>query len=295
MPAFQGRILGWKPATKDSAPVQIPRETSRPFTFQYSNPDIANHSRSSSQSFEASSPASSTTSSFKASPSRERESKPSKKNDPTWVARPRNPFIIFRCDFSREHAKDSETGAKRGAGASSDKTLSKRAGDAWHQLPDEEKNRYKILAEREKNEHARANPNYRFKPTKRTGDLRRVRTTGSLPLSRRTLKTPTSLSPTRVPVDQASVPGSPYLPSSYPSSPSPATPTRTVVSSVKAQHRRSASMPVVQGHPFILPLSDIPKPLRPDIKRSKSITEGWMQDEGQTPHGLKRPPVSDIL
>jgi hypothetical protein len=91
--------------------------------------------------------------------------------DPSWVPRPRNAFIIFRCEYSREHS-----GVAAGATATtpqSDKTLSKRAAEAWKQLPPSERERYKDLANKEKEEHARLNPNYRFRPVKRQPPIRR--------------------------------------------------------------------------------------------------------------------------
>jgi HMG (high mobility group) box len=85
--------------------------------------------------------------------------------DPDWVPRPRNAFIIFRCEYSRKHARDpSDSSDKSGR---SDKTLSKRAGEEWRRLSAAEREQYKILAEQEKAAHALQNPDYRFKPMRR--------------------------------------------------------------------------------------------------------------------------------
>ncbi|TFY72524.1 hypothetical protein EVG20_g476 [Dentipellis fragilis] len=86
--------------------------------------------------------------------------------DPSWVPRPRNAFIIFRCDYAREHARDVVVSSPSSS-IPSDKTLSKRAAEAWKRLPVEQKEEYKGRAEREKDEHARQNPHYRFKPMRR--------------------------------------------------------------------------------------------------------------------------------
>jgi len=96
------------------------------------------------------------------------EPDPPRRGDPAWIARPRNPFIIFRCEYSREHSRGDGKRVRRPPGSQPvEKTLSKRAAEAWHQLSPEGKNRFKVLADREKEEHARLYPNYRFKPTKR--------------------------------------------------------------------------------------------------------------------------------
>ncbi|TFK34919.1 hypothetical protein BDQ12DRAFT_575573, partial [Crucibulum laeve] len=77
--------------------------------------------------------------------------------------RPRNAFLIFRCQYSRENCKPGRR-VRRPPGSQPEKTLSKRAAEAWHQLPAEEKERYKVLAEEEGKEHARLHPDYRFRP-----------------------------------------------------------------------------------------------------------------------------------
>ncbi|KAI9508812.1 hypothetical protein F5148DRAFT_837073 [Russula earlei] len=85
--------------------------------------------------------------------------------DPEWVPRPRNAFIIFRCEFSRKHARDPSDSSD--TSSRSDKTLSKRAGEEWRRLSAAEREQYKVLAEQEKAAHALQNPDYRFKPVRR--------------------------------------------------------------------------------------------------------------------------------
>ncbi|KAJ3788134.1 hypothetical protein GGU10DRAFT_307752 [Lentinula aff. detonsa] len=96
-----------------------------------------------------------------------------RKGDPNWIARPRNAFIIFRCDYSKRNARSpGAIGGKRGLPAV-DKTMSKRAGDAWKLLSKAQRNHYKQLADQEKKEHALAHPGYRYRPKKRTTSSQR--------------------------------------------------------------------------------------------------------------------------
>ncbi|TFK61489.1 hypothetical protein BDN72DRAFT_741327, partial [Pluteus cervinus] len=83
--------------------------------------------------------------------------------DPAWVARPRNPFIIFRCQYSQKHSKEGKR-VRRPPGAPPEKSLSKRAAEAWHTMSREEKEHFKELANMERDEHARLHPLYRFRP-----------------------------------------------------------------------------------------------------------------------------------
>jgi hypothetical protein len=82
--------------------------------------------------------------------------------DPDWVPRPRNSFIIFRCEYCKI-ARKSDKFSDR-----SEKTLSKRAAEEWRHLSTIERDRYKLLADQEKAAHALQNPFYRFKPMRRT-------------------------------------------------------------------------------------------------------------------------------
>lgn len=101
-------------------------------------------------------------------PSSDRRSQRNRNRDPSWIPRPRNAFIIFRCEYSREHSQGSQESQDDDDSTSySVKTLSKRAADAWKQLTTSDRNRYKVLADREREEHARLYPHYRFRPMKR--------------------------------------------------------------------------------------------------------------------------------
>ena len=86
---------------------------------------------------------------------------------PAHVPRPRNPFIIFRCDF-----------VKRGVVPASverdHRIVSRIAGERWHRMSDQEKQTWKDLAEQEKLHHALKYPDYRYRPASRThGEGRR--------------------------------------------------------------------------------------------------------------------------
>ncbi|KAJ3552218.1 hypothetical protein NP233_g12932 [Leucocoprinus birnbaumii] len=95
-----------------------------------------------------------------------------RQHDPEWVARPRNAFIIFRCEYAQTHCRQGPR-IRRPPGTSTEPTLSKRAAVAWSQMNDEEKEPYKIRAEKERAEHARKHPEYRFRPQRRPSPVRR--------------------------------------------------------------------------------------------------------------------------
>ena len=91
--------------------------------------------------------------------------------DPNWVARPRNEFILFRCEFVRNHSRESKLECSRptpAEGQDSLKTLSKQAAEAWYHLSPEERLYWKDRAIRERKEHARKYPDYRYRPRKST-------------------------------------------------------------------------------------------------------------------------------
>ncbi|KZT24013.1 hypothetical protein NEOLEDRAFT_1052092, partial [Neolentinus lepideus HHB14362 ss-1] len=71
------------------------------------------------------------------------------------IPRPKNAFILFRCDYVKRRTK-----SKSGDGAS----VSKRAGEEWRKLPASEKARYHARAEEEKRRHRIRYPDYAYKP-----------------------------------------------------------------------------------------------------------------------------------
>lgn len=101
-------------------------------------------------------------------PSSDRRAQRNRSRDPSWIPRPRNAFIIFRCEYSREHSQAAQDGdGESELPNPTAKTLSKRSAEAWRQLTASEKERYKVLAEKEREEHARLYPHYRFRPMRR--------------------------------------------------------------------------------------------------------------------------------
>ncbi|KAF6764642.1 hypothetical protein DFP72DRAFT_1029323 [Ephemerocybe angulata] len=90
-----------------------------------------------------------------------------KKGDPNWIARPRNEFILFRCDYVRKHTKEGgNKRTRRAPGQEAEKTLSKLAAEAWRALPSEERVYWREQANLERNDHARKYPDYRYRPKK---------------------------------------------------------------------------------------------------------------------------------
>ncbi|KAF8068088.1 hypothetical protein FPV67DRAFT_1494829 [Lyophyllum atratum] len=80
-----------------------------------------------------------------------------RKQAPGHVPRPRNPFILFRCDFVRQHKvpKDLERDHRN---------ISRIAGGVWRAMGEGERRPWVEMAEREKGEHRRVYPGYRYSP-----------------------------------------------------------------------------------------------------------------------------------
>lgn len=171
-----GFVSGWVPSYGDdndvdisnSYPVPLPHPLSSPSLSRTSSND--SHSQHFSSIENAPSPGSSVdgshTDSYSPFSSSDRRAIRNRQRDPDWVPRPRNAFIIFRCEYSRKHARDSNDTSDKSS--RSDKTLSKRAAEEWRCLSAEEREQYKMLAVQEKAAHALQNPDYRFKPVRRT-------------------------------------------------------------------------------------------------------------------------------
>jgi hypothetical protein len=181
MPANK-QIPGWSPTSDDDI-VQLPFDKSSPPTPPlsplsplsplyplYRHLDPAAQSPVSVSSSQISSRRASFDSSYSASS--DRRIQRNLERDPSWIPRPRNAFILFRCDYSRQHARSKDGGCS-GSDTFAGETLSARAGKAWRRLTEPERERYRALAELEKEKHARDNPEYRFRPVKRATPTRR--------------------------------------------------------------------------------------------------------------------------
>ncbi|KAF5318107.1 hypothetical protein D9619_012268 [Psilocybe cf. subviscida] len=191
MPAIS-RVLGWTPPHNEDfvdVPVSCDVSDLMPLqnpTFHISEPNpVRTLRRTVTGIFKhASAPASDTDehSSDEAAAEKRAETGPGGKHtDPAWVARPRNEFILFRCDYVRKHSREGKR-VRRPPGAEVEKTLSKQAAEAWHHLPPEERLYWKERANRERNEHARLYPDYRYRPKKSaTGRRRQTRCSSTAP------------------------------------------------------------------------------------------------------------------
>lgn len=281
------RIFGWSPSKREEHVDIPPRPTlHRPSPLRISTGGTSRGldykpmvtGQPSPTGYEMASPASSIYSlSLDGS---QADPEPLRRGDPDWVARPRNPFIIFRCEYSREHSKEGKR-VRRPPGSQTEKSLSKRAAEAWHQLSAEEKYRFKKLADEEREEHARLHPNYRFRPIKRTSGKKR-------PLHPPRVQPRPSESPTTVESIASVTPVPEYPPSSDAEDPTPPSvlhdpPVPVNMSVLKATRRRSASAPSL---PFMQPrlTGYFNTGPRLKVKRSRSLMANRMtpNDASQT-------------
>ncbi|KAI0355093.1 hypothetical protein OH77DRAFT_1378106, partial [Trametes cingulata] len=72
--------------------------------------------------------------------------------------RPPNAFILFRRDYVEKHKGENTVSDPK------EKTLSKRAGEAWKALSADGKKPWFEKAKLEAMSHAAANPNYVYRP-----------------------------------------------------------------------------------------------------------------------------------
>ena len=73
------------------------------------------------------------------------------------VARPRNAFILFRCDFVRQKKVPADV-------ESDHRNISRIAGSVWREMTVEDKAPWVEMAEAEKEVHMKLNPGYRYSP-----------------------------------------------------------------------------------------------------------------------------------
>ncbi|KAG6900359.1 hypothetical protein C0993_011990 [Termitomyces sp. T159_Od127] len=164
-----------------------------------------------------------------------------RRGHPAWVARPRNAFIIFRCEYARKHAKQGKR-VRHPPGTNTEKTVSKLAAEAWHSLPAEEKEHYKELAGQEKEQHAKVHPDYRFRPVKKGTAHKKRPAAVSSSESQSLIQTATTES-TAEPVATPQPSQEQGLSIIQPSPQPPQPPVDIAL--VKAGRRRSASVPLL--------------------------------------------------
>lgn len=260
------RIFGWSPPKNQESvgvPPRPPHPVLRVLPFQspkLDEPETATSpDKLSPTALEAPSPTSSISSEVPP------EHGP-KRGDPSWVARPRNPFIIFRCEYSQKHCKEGKR-VRRPPGAPLEKSLSRRAAEAWRELPDEDKKYYKDLAEQEREEHTRKYPLYRFRPAKRNPPTRRSSHYSSSK-SRRKFPAPSlgNNEPELVFPVPKHLPAAEVLEEQVEAS----------AASVKATRRRSSSMPQPMKHnPYMAGMWEPQPPIPEVIRRPRSVNASW--------------------
>ncbi|KAG2109439.1 hypothetical protein BD769DRAFT_1497302 [Suillus cothurnatus] len=142
-------LRGWSPASvEDDHDVHLPDQTYSPPRHFIASTSCITHQPM--------------------APSSDRRAQRNRSRDPSWIPRPRNAFIIFRCEYSRKHSQAAQESDEDSESPNpTAKTLSKRAAEAWKQLPASDKDNYKVLADKEREEHARLYPHYRFRPMRR--------------------------------------------------------------------------------------------------------------------------------
>ncbi|KAF9267151.1 hypothetical protein L218DRAFT_721462, partial [Marasmius fiardii PR-910] len=270
-------ILGWTPDNGEDGATTPSFNQLITLDLHQSHPDQTRSSASDSPS-----PASATSTIVPESSG----SQTPRRGDPDWVARPRNCFFIFRCDYIKHHSRGGRGASSPG---SSELGLSKRAGQAWRCLSPKVKAEYERKADEERIQHARDHPNYRYRPTR--SDLSRRR--HDKPHTRRAgNRAPSSISPSTTssrrhvegPVMMRAQTDSPSSPPAYDSS-SPfgsLQPPGIHPEELIASRRRSLSVPPL-FNPYHYPhphFGGMPHELR----RTTSNQETNLPMAGQTSH-----------
>ncbi|KAJ6519071.1 hypothetical protein C8R45DRAFT_1065874 [Mycena sanguinolenta] len=250
-------ILGWTPSSPEGDVVDI---AACQFTFQL---DGARDDSPSMPSAEVSSPPSSmglmTTTATETIP------------------RPPNAFIIFRTEYARLHYTPKGARSRRDVSKSlqSGATVSRKAGDAWHLLPPDQKLYYHQLAVQAKKKHAQDYPGYQYRPRRRKmGSLR------AHPTPKRRRHSPASTLCTVSDTITRSSTSSPFV-EQPPLSPETLRSALVLDPAVaaKADRRRSSSVPVTFEEQNLYTSAFLPEERweRPaqTKRRSRSVTQDW--------------------
>lgn len=275
MPAVRTRLLGWSSGSNDpNVDAPLPqRSFPNFFSFKAHHDNDSLSTETNDSSRHTTTPIRTATPSTPPTIPIPTNSSP----DPAHVRRPRNSFIIFRCKYSREHTKSQLPDTPVVNDTIAAKSLSKRASEAWSKLTQEEKKVFEDMASLEKEEHARKNPDYRFKPKKRQQDSKRRkprRIPSLVGLRRRMASTSPQQSQGHSVSSSPAGSSSSLLPTIHAQQPLSTplqfdTAPKVVDPAVKAARRRSASAPQPYK-PVALPA--LPQIERPDIhQRSRSI------------------------
>ncbi|CAA7266677.1 unnamed protein product [Cyclocybe aegerita] len=80
-----------------------------------------------------------------------------RKQPPGHIPRPRNAFILFRCDFVRQKKIPESV-------ENDHRNISRIVGKIWREMSEEDKEPWVTMADEEKRRHLRTHPGYRFTP-----------------------------------------------------------------------------------------------------------------------------------
>ncbi|KAJ7475107.1 high mobility group box domain-containing protein, partial [Mycena galericulata] len=75
------------------------------------------------------------------------------------IPRPRNAFILFRCDYGRQNQRKLQDHDQN--------EVSRMVGNIWRNMTEDQKAPWLVLAEAEKKKHAALHPGYKYIPRNR--------------------------------------------------------------------------------------------------------------------------------
>ncbi|KAJ6491565.1 high mobility group box domain-containing protein, partial [Mycena vulgaris] len=72
------------------------------------------------------------------------------------IPRPRNAFILFRCDYGRQNQRTTQERDQN--------DVSRMVGTLWRNMTDAQRAPWVVMAEAEKKKHAALYPGYKYTP-----------------------------------------------------------------------------------------------------------------------------------
>ncbi|KAJ7119596.1 high mobility group box domain-containing protein, partial [Mycena epipterygia] len=72
------------------------------------------------------------------------------------IPRPRNAFILFRCDYGRQNERTTRERDQN--------DVSRMVGHLWRNMTDDQRAPWVVMAEAEKKKHAALYPGYKYTP-----------------------------------------------------------------------------------------------------------------------------------